>query len=104
MRSAVVQRVALSACAIFVGASVLFAWRAGIPRARRAAVVEDAAAATFERHCAGCHDAAALARPLHAAADRAAAGAALLAFLAEHGEAGTEEDRAIVDFLLAPAR
>ena len=101
MRPAVVQRVALSACAIFVGASALFAWRAGTPRARRAAPVEGTTAATFERHCGSCHDAAALARPLHAAADRAAAGTALLAFLAEHGEAGTEVDRAIVDFLLA---
>ena len=106
MRHALVRRVVLALVALLVGASALFAWRAGRPLAVGIAVEAvgspsqgAAGAALFERHCADCHVAPDLAATLRGTPDPAAAATRLRAFLAVHGEASDAEDRAIVEFL-----
>lgn len=103
MRYVVVKRVTVLLGLLFVLAAGVFAWlvRDEPPSqpAPRAAAPPDApaGAALFERHCAQCHDASDLGEQLRAGGEptRAKWGA----FLEEHGDAGTEADRLILEYL-----
>jgi mono/diheme cytochrome c family protein len=102
VRHVLVTRASLSITALFLAASLAFAWLAGRPRATTGRAPAPYGERAFADHCRGCHEAEELAGPLRSAADAAAAAAAMEAFLSEHGESSAAEDRAIVEFLRGP--
>lgn len=104
MHHVIVTRVSLTLCLLF-GASILgFAWLAGRGAPVAAPPPADAAARQlFETHCGRCHDAAELAAGLRGDLDTEARIRELEAFLADHGRADAQTDRAILDYLASRA-
>ena len=112
MRHPIVSRVAAAFVALFLVCAGLFAWqkagaRTGRPGKSVTAVAPAAptapasGAALFDRSCASCHAADAIARTLRTGADRAGRLRDLDGFLQHHGEAAPDEDRLILDYLFA---
>jgi mono/diheme cytochrome c family protein len=98
MRQVVVNRAAAGIVAVLVGAVLLFGAvadrRGGAPGGEDGRARADDGRVAFDEYCGACHDAADLAAGLGAGSD-----AALLDFLATHGDAGVAADRAIVAYL-----
>ena len=95
--------------------ALVFGWRAAArhtagPTAEEAAAPPTAPAAPmpavelFDRHCGACHTADDLTRGLRAAGDPAVRRRELDRFLASHGSASADDDRAILDYLFRLAR
>ena len=103
MRHRTVQQVSLGLAASFVLAGAWFAWTArhgNTPEPLAATSSPLAGEAAFTRHCARCHRAEDLARPLREAQDRVDAVLGFIAYLDHHGRAQPAEVRGIVRFLL----
>lgn len=107
MRHAVVARVALSLAALLAAAALVFAWHQadraprGVPAEEGGVLTGVDGRASYERHCAGCHDAGELAARLASAPDPAGTVLEWLELLEDHGTATTGEDVAIVSWLHA---
>lgn len=127
MRHAQVTRFSFGMLALALAAALGFAWRASRPgadasgasaptpgaasraaepaaSASSAAALSAQAQALFAAQCADCHTPEELVDGLRAAPALEAAAAAMRARLAEHGEGSDEQDRLLVEWLLALAR
>jgi len=111
MTHVTVTRVVVALTGVFIAAALAFGWLAnrGAREPEPAPVVSETAPvppgglALFERHCGMCHESADLRDRIRAAPDREALRRQWLDFLSSHGDASEEEDRTIVEALMAGA-
>ena len=94
-----VRRLAVALSALLALATLGFGWLVS-RSAPSPPPAGSAAEAAFGRHCAGCHDLAALRAGLRHSGDPAGDAAALATLLAGHGDAPAEEQARLVELLL----
>jgi mono/diheme cytochrome c family protein len=109
MRSRAVRTFTLLLAALFLAVAALFGWIANRPRAERqppvtgpgAAPAETARGAElFETFCSSCHTPDALRSIARGRTDLARTRVEMERFLATHGGAAVEQNRAIVAYLI----
>jgi hypothetical protein len=101
MTQSTVTRFAATSAVLLITVAGLFAWWASGRAGRRVgdAGVTSPGAQLFEIHCATCHTSDDIRRVIRQASDPVVKVRELEGFLAQHGDASAEADRAILAFL-----